>query len=157
MKPEIVPALFGHIPTIAANIREADRVELRAAWYMTPLDCMFHGLKYSEKAWTGLIDGVPVCMFGCVPSSILGNVGRPWMVGTKSLDDHPLVFLRRCKRSGCFREMRERFDILENYVDVRNKRAIEWLIWLGFDIWMPAEKIGPYKLPFFRFEMRGMN
>jgi hypothetical protein len=155
MKAEIVPAQIEHVPAIASNMREADREELRSAWCMTPLDCMFHGLRYSEKTWTGLIDGVPVCMFGCVPASILGNVGRPWMVGTNSLDKYPLVFLRRCKREGCLAEMLERFDRLENYVDVRNKRAIQWLMWLGFDIRQPPELIGPYKLPFFRFEMRG--
>lgn len=154
IKPEIVPATAQHIPAIAAAVRDADRTELWAYGCVTPLDCLCHGLEYSRKAWTGLIDGIPVCMFGVVPSSILGNVGRPWMVGTKLLDEHPHVFLRRCQ--GCLREMREGFDTLENFVDVRNKRAIEWLVWLGFDIWMPAEKIGPYGLPFFRFGMRGV-
>ena len=157
MKAELVQADADHIPAIAANVREADRDELRAAWCMTPLDCMFHGLEYSVKAWTGLIDGEPVCMFGCVPASTLGNVGRPWMVGTNSLDTHPLVFLRRCKRSGCLREMRERFDVLTNFVDVRNTRAIEWLIWLGFEVWIDPVELGPYKLPFLRFEMRGLK
>ena len=153
MKAGIVPATEKHIPAIAANVREADREELRAAWCMTPLDSMFHGLAHSAKAWTGLIDGEPVCMFGCVPGSILGNVGRPWMVGTRLLDDHALVFLRRCKRSGCLGEMRERFDVLSNFVDVRNTRAIEWLIWLGFEVWIDPVMIGPYKMPFLRFEM----
>jgi hypothetical protein len=154
MNPEIIPAMSEHIPAIAANVRDADRAELWAVGCVTPLDCMFHGLEHSKKAWTGLIDGVPVCMFGVVPASILGNVGRPWMVGTKHLDAHPFVFLRRCR--GCLKEMRESFDILENFVDVRNKRAIEWLVWLGFDIWMPAEKIGPFAAPFFRFRMGGL-
>jgi hypothetical protein len=154
MKAELVPAQIEHIPAIAADMREADREELRAAWCLTPLDCMFHGLAHSEKAWVGFIDGEPVCMFGVVASSILGNVGRPWMVGTKQLDEHPLVFLRRCKREGCLREMRERFDVLTNYVDARNTRAIQWLVWLGFEISTNPQKIGPYKMPFFKFEMR---
>jgi hypothetical protein len=153
----IVPATAEHIPAIAADLREADREELRAVGCMDPLDCMFHGLAHSEKAWTGLIDEEPVCMFGAVPASILGNVGRPWMVGTNRLDKHPLVFLRRCKREGCLGEMRERFDVLTNYVDVRNTRAIEWLMWLGFDVRFEPVRIGPYKMPFLRFEMRGLN
>jgi hypothetical protein len=157
MKAEIVPATVGHIPVIAANMREADREELRAAWCMAPFDCMCHGLSYSDKAWTGLIDGVPMCMFGCVAASVMGNVGRPWMVGTKLLDEHPLVFLRRYRRSGCIEEMRERFDLLTNYVDVRNTRAIEWLSWLGFSFRREPERIGPYRMPFLRFEMRGVE
>ena len=148
---EIVPAAAEHIPAIAANVRAADREELWAAGCRSPLDCMRHGLDYSDKAWTGLMDGEPVCMFGCVPASILGNTGRPWLVGTKLLDRHPLVFLRRCK--GHVREMAERFDRLENYVDARNLRAMAWLAWLGFDI-CEQVRTGPYGRAFFRFEMR---
>lgn len=155
MTAEIVPARAGHIPAIAAQVREEDRAELWAAGCITPLDCMFHGLEHSRKSWTGLLDGEPVCMFGVVPSSILGNVGRPWMVGTRHLDAHPFVFLRRCR--GYIREMREGFDRLENHVDARNERAIEWLTWLGFEMDPAAEKVGPFGLPFFRFGMRGLG
>ena len=152
MKTGIIAADAGHIPAIAANMRKADREELGAAWCMTPLECMINGLAHSDRAWTGLIDGTPVCMFGCVPASILGNAGRPWMVATKLLDEHPLAFLRRCR--GCVAQMRERFEVLENYVDMRNTRAIEWLAWLGFSFRKRPELIGPYGMPFLKFEMR---
>lgn len=155
MRVEVVRADACYIKDIAANVRKADREELWAAGCMTPLDCMFHGLEYSVKAWTGLIDGTPVCMFGCVSASILGNVGRPWMVGTKQLVRHPLVFLRRCKEY--VEEMRVNFDRLENYVDVRNTKAIEWLTWLGFEFPEQPKQIGPYKMLFLRFEMRGIQ
>ncbi|GFE61926.1 hypothetical protein AOG2_25140 [Geobacter sp. AOG2] len=154
-KPEIVPATDGHIPTIAAHVRDADRAELWGVGCVTPLECLRYGLEYSRMARTGLMDGVPVCMFGVVPSSILGNVGRPWMVGTHHLDVHPFVFLRRCR--GCVAEMREGFERLENYVDARNRRAIQWLTWLGFEIDPAAEKLGPFGLPFFRFGMGGCD
>ena len=152
MKPEIVPAAAGHIPAIATRTRAADRAELWAAACHTPEQTMANSLKLSEMAWTGLIDGVPVCMFGVVEASILGNVGRPWMVGTDMLDRYPFVFLRRCR--GCVKEMLAKFSTLENYVDQRNVRAIQWLMWLGFKVSIPGEPMGPFGLPFARFEMR---
>ena len=99
MKPEIIPASADHIPAIAAHVREADRAELWAASCSTPEQALARSLGASRLAWTGTIDGVPVCMFGVAPASILGDVGRPWMIGTDHLDRHPFVFLRRCK--GC--------------------------------------------------------
>lgn len=154
-KPEIVPAQACHIPAIAAHVRGADRAELWAAACLTPAESMARTLERSTMAWTGLMAGRPVCMFGAVPSSILGNVGRPWMVGTRHLDEHPFVFLRRCQ--GGVTTMRERFDRLENWVDARNERAIRWLAWLGFEIGPAPEKLGPFGLRFFRFGMGGVR
>ena len=152
MTPEIVTATAEHIPMIAAQVREADRAELWAAACQTPEQTMTLGLRISEMSWTGLMDGIPVCMFGVVLASVLGNIGRPWMVGTHHLDEHPTVFLRRCK--GCVKIMMDRFNQLENYVDVRNEQALRWLTWLGFSFQLPAEKMGPFNMPFVRFEMR---
>lgn len=152
MTPEIVPAIAAHIPVIAERTRAADRAEFWALACQAPEQVMGHALRSSKLAWTGLIDGVPVCMFGVVSASILGDVGRPWMVGTDHLDRHPFVFLRRCK--GCVADMLAAFSTLENYVDQRNARAIEWLQWLGFDLNWPGQPMGPYGLPFIRFEMR---
>jgi hypothetical protein len=153
MKPEIMLATLEHVQMIAENVRVDDRCELWAAYCQTPEQVMVNALNLSNMAWAGLIDDVPVCMFGVVPASILSNVGRPWMVGTKFLDVHPFVFLRRCK--GCVKMMRERFESLENYVDVRNVKAIEWLRWMGFSFNEP-ELMGPFNMPFIRFTMEGI-
>ncbi|KAB0670351.1 hypothetical protein F6V30_09365 [Oryzomonas sagensis] len=154
-KSEMVPARACHIPAIATAVRDADRAELWAAARLTPAESMARALGRSAMAWTGLMADRPVCMFGVVPSSILGNVGRPWMVGTRHLDEHPFVFLRRCR--GCVGQMRRRFDRLENWVDARNERAIRWLAWLGFEIGPAPEQLGPFGLRFFRFGMGGMR
>lgn len=151
MKAQIVPAAHEHIEPIAAHVREADREELWAASCSTPDKVMERALAVSNQAWTGLLDGVPVCMFGVAPVSALSDVGRPWMVGTDHLDAHAPVFLRRCR--GVVKAMLQQFPTLENYVDQRNARAVEWLRWLGFTFGTP-EPMGPYRMPFIKFEMR---
>jgi len=150
MKAEIIRAQWEHIQPIAENVREADRLELWAAAMHTPTQTMESSLKISDMAWTGLIDGIPVCMFGVAPVGFIGNVGRPWMVGTDLLDKYPFVFLRRCRK--CVKMMLDLYPMLENYVDLRNKKAIGWLKWLGFSFGNPASA-GPYGVEFVKFWM----
>jgi hypothetical protein len=150
MTPSIVLADSSHIPLIAANVRHADREELKACSGRTPAEVMALGLAVSEVAWTGLVDGVPVCMFGVAPAETEG-IGRPWMIGTKLLERYQMVFLRRCRKR--VELMHAFFPLLENWVDARNEMAIKWLSWLGFtfDLAAPAGVAG---MPFHRFERR---
>lgn len=150
MKPEIVTAELHHIPRILAGIREADRDELFALYRQTPAEVLDASFRLSQMAWTGLVDGVPVCMFGVVKVS--GAVGRPWMIGTTDLDRYAMIFLRRCKKQ--VEAMQRRFAHLENFVDIRNQKAIDWLRWLGFRFGK-AELMGPFSLPFYRFIREG--
>lgn len=151
MRAEIVPATREHVSQISELVRNADRTEMFAIACLTPAQVMLMGLEISDFARTGLIDGKPVCMFGVAPASLMGGVGRPWLVGTESLDDNAIIFLRRC-RDGV-KEMLSLYSTLENYVDARNRRAIAWLRWLKFTI-CEQEPMGPFNVPFHRFEMR---
>lgn len=146
--PEVVTAEMDHIPLIAARVRPNDRQEIWALYRQTPLECLVDSFRLSHLAWTGLIDGVPVCMFGAVQLSRDGRAGRPWMIGTDLLDKHQKVFLRRCAAQ--VETMQMCFDSLENVVDVRNERAIKWLRWLGFSFSEP-EPMGPDQIPCMRF------
>lgn len=136
--------------SIACYAREADVLELWAAAKSTPLESMLRGMERSE-AWTWLIDGMPVCMFGVCPVSILGGYGVPWMVGTHQIDAHAGAFLRNSKAG--ILELLGHWDHLQNWVDARNTKAIRWLRHLGFTI-HPAAPYGPFDLPFHHFEMR---
>ena len=149
--PLIVHALPCHIPSIAREIREADRQELWAAACLTPEQALWKSLAASSVAWTGLYDSIPVCMFGVAGGSELSGVGMPWMIGTKLVDRYAVQFLRRNKAK--VREMLDLYPQLLNYVDARNTRAIRWLKWLGFKLGNPVP-YGPYSMPFLSFEMR---
>lgn len=138
-KPEIIPALAEHIQHIADNMRPGDRAEL-AAIRRTPSASLAASLRLSRVAWTGTIDGEPVCMFGVAPTSMLTpQKGRPWMLGTTMLDDNAIMFLRRNKPM--IEKMLDLFPELENYVAVSNVKAVEWLRWLGFSFCEP-EAVG---------------
>lgn len=147
---EIRTACKEDVAKIAANARPADRDELWAAAFSTPTEAMNNGLKNSEEAYTGLIDGEPVCMWGIIRESLIGNVGLAWMVATTLADKHAMTFLRRSKP--LLLEVMSKYRTVFNFVDVRNKRAINWLKFMGFVIEEPTP-YGAMNLPFHRFSL----
>lgn len=147
----VVPAQIEHIAPMLPYIRQADIDELWSANRVTPEDALTIGIKVSTEAWSGLVDGKPVCIFGVAPSSMLGGTGVPWMVGTSEVDKHAKAFLRRNKPY--VKQMLTLYNYLVNHVDSRNTRAVSWLRWLGFTI-CDATPYGFEGVPFHRFEMR---
>lgn len=147
----IYPAKFDHAIMMADYIRDADREELRASSGQIPLLAMRSAIRYSDVAMTGFADGVPVCMWGVTRESLIGNIGVPWMIATERLEKHARLFIRKCRKP--LMEMRKEYDILTNYVDARNTRAIRWLEWMGFKIHDP-KPYGVLNLPFHKFEMK---
>lgn len=138
---------------IAMNVRPADKAELWSGSYSKPFDVMQRGIKDNpERSFTGWVDGKPICMWGVTQPSLIGNVGHPWMVGTRWLDEYAKTFLRRTGKQ--VMELMNGYDMLINYVDQRNVRAVEWLRWLGFTIEQP-EPYGVHALPFHRFHKTG--
>ncbi len=150
MSHAIVTAELGHIKPIALTIRDADRDELAALYAQAPEEILTQSFCLSKLCWTGLVDDVPICMFGVV--ELEPGTGRPWMIGTTLLEKHQIVFLRNCR--DMVEAMHLCFDHLENYVDARNKMVITWLKWLGFKFDAP-EPLGPLGLPFLRFTLGG--
>lgn len=148
---KVVPAEFEHVESIAKNMREADRQELWASGLVTPELALKSAIKASDKAWTGLINDEPVCMFGVSRGTIAARIGSPWLLGTDALEMYQVPFLRRCR--GYVSEMTEGFDTLINYVDARNAKSIRWLRWLGFDL-EEARPAGVFGMPFHKFSMR---
>jgi hypothetical protein len=150
MKPfcEIVPTLDWHVSHVAANARLADVDELAAGWGCTPQQGLARCVRGAARAWTGLVDGVPVCVFGVSPWSLVTGEGAPWMVATDGLHRVERPFLRLSRP--VVDAMQRTCPRLTNWVDNRNVRAQRWLTWLGFTLEDPAP-FGPAGLPFRRF------
>jgi hypothetical protein len=149
----IVSAHTDHLDWIASNMREADEIEC-AAGAMSPRLALERSMETSVKTWTGMImpDARPICMFGVGVGDILGAVGHPWCLGTDEIEDVSLSFLRESRK--VVARMLGIFPYLFNYVDARNELSIKWLKWLGFKFDDQTVAYGPFKIPFYRFEMR---
>lgn len=155
MRAEIVPATAAHVEALAARPRQADIDELWAQAKSTPRSALEYGLAKSTLVFTGLVDGVPLLMFGVVPYNILAGYGNAWMVGSADLDAslrHQKALLLR-SRDG-LAALHRQFPLLFNSVDDRNDAAKRWLAWLGFTLMDPVplgHEKRPFR-PFFRYE-----
>jgi Protein of unknown function (DUF2833) len=129
MNYSIVKAAYHHAAMVAASVRADDRAEL-AAVGQSPLMAAVTSLHSSTKAWTGIVDGEPICIFGV--SEWADGSGRPWMIATDKLEPNQRIFLRKCKE--CVAAMLDGYNLLHNFVSADNTTAIKWLQWLGFEI-----------------------
>lgn len=152
MRVEIRQAVAEDIPALAEAMRAADVAEVLASSGSAPAEALRASLAASSQAWTGLIEGEPVCMFGVAAVSILSGRGAPWMLGADRLERYPMTFLRRCRP--CVAAMLAVYPALENYVDERNALSKRWLRWLGFKLADKTVRL-PSGVEFRHFEMRG--
>jgi len=146
---EIVPARVEHIAPIAQHMREADAQEVWASSRASPQEALEYSLERSSFAYTGLIDSVPVVMFGVGDMNILAGIGAPWLLASDAATRRAYLFLRQSLK---WRDViRARYGLLTNFVDGRNQTSIRWLKWLGFEL---REKVMMNGVAFWRFEWR---
>jgi hypothetical protein len=151
VKVELREAHPDHIPVLVAHARPADVAEM-AAQGLTFEHALQHSLALSTWSITGFADDKPVCMFGVAPGSVLTGTGVPWMLGTTTLDDASVRFIRefmpRCRVA--VQAMRETYPNLVNLVDERNTRAVHWLRRLGFRFDPQSFELGGTRFRVFR-------
>jgi hypothetical protein len=136
---------------MAQTMRPADRFEVWASSLVRPDEALTASLNLSALAWSALVDGIPVCMFGAAAVSPLSKKAIPWFLASTGIERHHTLFLRHSRPQ--LEAMTKRFPVLSNTVDARNHAAIRWLKWLGFTV-HPAIPFGPFNLPFHPFELR---
>jgi hypothetical protein len=126
---EVVQADARHIPEMAPHLRQADLKELKASG-STPVAGLSHSLETSSKAFSVLLDGEPIAMFGVSPMDSQGVlVGALWLMGTPGIEQIRYQFLRESKQ--WLAEIADGYDFLANYVHEDNHLHIRWLRWLG--------------------------
>lgn len=150
-KAEVLPVHPDDLATIAPLVRQADLDEIEGA-LRTPIHhALLEGVTGSRKARQIVVDGLVVAVFGDADCEHATGLGVPWLISTVHVERFPRAFLAVCKPEVA--DMLTRHDALLNYVDVRNRVAIRWLKWLGFDFHDP-EPYGAAGEPFYPFTMR---
>lgn len=137
-----------HVRYVAKHMRRGDRDEIWASNHILPKAALVEGVRISRWSRTGLVEGVPACIMGVSPRSILSGIGTPWMLCTDQLERAQRPMLRLSH--AMIDRMLAEFPTLINWVDNRNVTAIKWLRWLGFDVEDPVP-YGADQMLFCRF------
>ena len=132
---------------MAPRLRQAHKDEVMASGGRTAEEALKESFEASEPCFAAInSQAEPVALFGTCP--LTDNVGAIWLLGTNSIDDEPISFLRWSKKFLPF--VLEPYDLVCNFVDARNTVHIKWLRWLGFSFLRRVNR-GPYQLPFYEF------
>jgi hypothetical protein len=123
------------IKFILSNLRQEDKEELIAkygdSWKKRTYsnirnlgnDCL---LALSAKK-------EPVLLYGIVPCE--NNIGVIWVLSVKNIENEKINFLKQTKKF--VNDNLKKYSMLCNFVHAKNKSAIAWIKWLGFEIESP--------------------
>lgn len=148
MAVELVRAHAGHVGTIAARMRNIDRMETEA-FGRSPKQALRLGIRGSTIALTAKVDGRPEAMMGLVPVDLLSGKGTPWFLGTDEVYRHGREMIAWGPQ--ILAQMLAVTPHLENHVASINSKAIRLLRAWGFAVEREANSIGG--VDFFRFHM----
>ena len=101
-------------------------------------------LNASVFAWTGLVDGQIVCIWGLVPPTLLSDSAYLWLITTPVVEDHKFAFVRHSQI--ILNGMLDSFPLIVGHVLADQPQSKKWLKWLGVKF-MPAEgRLIPFEL-----------
>ncbi|MCL8384158.1 hypothetical protein [Xanthobacter aminoxidans] len=158
----IVKATEEHARALAPILRPADRAEIEALTGREPLGVLLEMVRehdawamYSDAGELAGMCGVdpiypPTPDYPGVLKTGTPKLGQPWMMGSDVLDKHTVEFLRASRK--WVEEQQARYETLNNVVDARNAKHIQWLKWLGFEVAKEPILWGSKLLPFYPFE-----
>ena len=134
------------VKELSEKMREADAVEVMASSGLTPLEALTQGFELSESLAI-IHKGELIGMFGV--AEIEGDIGSPWMLGSDKIPEIKKDLLTQAL--DWVIETNKNYPLLVNYVDARNKVAIRWLKYLGFNFVRKVPYHGVGRVPFYEF------
>lgn len=123
---------------LAPNLREADKLEMRAATGEVGPESLEKGIRDCEECWCMEVDGEPIALYGYRDSG--DDAAYIWLMGSDVIQDVSWQFLRYCKNT--MGKIGEKYDHLWSLSDKRNTTHQKWYEWLGFEI-LQEVKAGP--------------
>lgn len=147
MNFQVVEVLPEHIDQVSMRARQPDVEELWAAFAVTFREGLRASVEHAEYSRTWLIGGIPAAIGGTTRLS--PRVGTIWLLCADLIEQHQTAFLRASRRA--VHNAQREFEMLYNYVDVRNELAIGWLSWLGFHFDHDPVPYGVFHKPFLYF------
>ncbi len=116
-------------------LRKSDRAEMAAMGYDDLIEALDSSLVREDVSFVVRDGSRVLCIFG-LSAEVHPQHGRGiWLLGTEALEGYKKEFLYHSRL--IVDSWVKNFGQLYNMVDVRNKKAIRWLTWLGAEFSVP--------------------
>lgn len=117
---------------MAAGMRTADSVEAMAYGFISPYNAVKSSVGHSVASYVVTDDkGDRLAIFGLCLTPLEPGFGKPWLVSTPELSDHPVTVLKASRE--IVEHWRESLS-LYNFVHAENRDAIHFIETVGFDV-----------------------
>ena len=138
MKIEIRPAKIRDIKAMKGKLRREDCLEIYRLFGCKPYIALLRSYQRSRKngkAYVGLINNEIACAWGVVKDSVLGKKARIWLLSTAIIENASVKVAIKTRRE--LDKLMLEYPYLENDVDAKYTKCLQWLHWLGFTIEEP--------------------
>lgn len=123
------PSQLSDCYEVASIMSKKDAYEVLSSGGLSPLEALKFSFERSYECNTIVRNGEPMGMFGCG----FGDhqlYGIPWMLTDGNFEGFKKRFLKEGR--SWIEKLKNRHQILYNYVHDQNDDSIRWLQWLGF-------------------------
>lgn len=145
---ELRAATVADATSIAPRLRKEDRAECLAAYGLTPEVLLPLSVNLSET-WVFTVKGQPEVILGLSPVDQHPTFGIVWMMATPEILKHKREMIKRLPE--VLDMLHDRYELLGNHIDARNKVHLQWLRRSGFSLLRLHPKFGVEKRPFYEF------
>jgi hypothetical protein len=148
---KVRPALREDAAALSSKLRRDDKREIAAAVEGEVAEVLAWNVQMSHPCYSVVdSDGLPVGLFGVIPDRNQERLGCVWLLGSDELVRNRIFFLRRSRL--WLSKLHEHYDVLWNYVDVRNEAHVRWIAWCGFTFVRLIDRHGVEQTAFYEFE-----
>lgn len=119
-----------HFAALAASMRHDDRREALAMLGMGGGPALFLSMYCSREMYVVTDEAdTPLCAFGVCQAN---NINLIWFIASKEIEKHKRDLLQQTR--GELDKLVDKYGRLENLVDVRSKKSLRFIRWLGFSV-----------------------
>lgn len=123
----IEPARDEHVHAILPRLRSREQRIIFGI--EDPAAALIDEVRGSSEAYAVLFDGAVACLWGVHARSILVDAVYVWLLGSRELEEHPVVVGRHSLRMCRF--ILDQYSTIEGVVALDNATSMRWLEWLG--------------------------
>lgn len=125
---KMLPTTVEHIRLLVSNLRDDDVREIEK-WGVSPFKGIWRAYRNSDWCNSYFI-GDRIMAIGGMNGSVLGFVGKPWLMTSNIASEYPLVFATIYRRET--RKVLESYSLLETWCDAAYTKSRKMMRIIGF-------------------------